>query len=47
MEHYDYLVINDELDRATEDVAMILASEARRVSRNTHAYKMLLEGKEL
>lgn len=47
MEHYDYLVINDEIDRATEDVAGILAAEARRVSRNMYAHKMLLEGKEI
>jgi guanylate kinase len=47
MEHYDYLVINDQIDRATDDVAMILAAEARRLTRNAHAHKMLLEGEEL
>lgn len=47
MQRYDYLVINDELERAVAQINAILAAETCRVSRFEQAHKLLLEGKEL
>jgi len=42
---YDYLVINDELEKAVDDVWSIILAEENRVDRYRHAEKEFLQGR--
>lgn len=46
MENYDYLIINDNLDRCVEEMHSIIQGEHRRSSRNCEFMKEIKEDLE-